>query len=42
VNSDQVILELAAEIVDVFLSLEMCKEPVAKKESRFSSRDGTA
>ena len=40
-NSKQIVLQLSAEIRDVFLALKMRKETIEKKYSRFSSRNGT-
>ena len=42
VNSDQVILQFAAEIFDVFFLFKMRKESVEQKELRFLAWDGTA
>jgi hypothetical protein len=40
-NSDQVILELASEVVDAFFLFKMRKKLVEHKEPRTASRDGT-
>ena len=42
VNPDEIVLEFAAEIVDVFFSLEMREELVEEKELRSRAGDGTA
>src|SRR6266568_5855088 len=42
VNPDQLILQFATQILDIFFLFKMRKEPVEKKEVRLSSRDWTA
>src|SRR6266487_1359027 len=42
VNSDQIILQFASEIFDVFFLFKMRKELIEQKELRFPARDGTA
>ena len=41
-NPDEIVLELATEIVDVFFSFEMREEIVKKKQLRSRTGDGTA
>ena len=41
-NPEQIILQLAAQVLDVFLPLEVREQRVAEKEPRFPAGHGAA